>query len=119
MIRRTLLLILFLFCSATASAEEDATFESLWNEANANPNHSVSETAGAIRVLIPGEITLYDFSKPGTPAHPGVVRWSLATTTAKMPAKRLVGTSDQTTIGTRSRIGWKQSRRRTPNCFDG
>jgi hypothetical protein len=102
MIRRTLLLILFLFCSATASAEEDATFESLWNEANANPNHSVSETAGAIRVLIPGEITLYDF-----------------TTTAKMPAKRLVGTSDQTTIGTRSRIGWKPSRRRTPNCFDG
>lgn len=59
---------------AVARAEDHPTFDSLWQDANSKPSHRTVDEGRDIRVEVPSEQTVYFFTKPGQPEHPGVVK---------------------------------------------
>jgi hypothetical protein len=61
-------------------AEDRPTFESLWQAANAKPDHHTTDQGLAIVVDVPSEHAIYYFSKPGEEIHPGVVKRSIIET---------------------------------------
>jgi hypothetical protein len=60
-------------------AEDRPTFDSLWQLANSKPDHRTIDEGSDVRVEVPSEQTLYFFTKPGQPMHPGVVKRSVVT----------------------------------------
>jgi hypothetical protein len=76
MTRALVALIICLVPFATL-AEDRPTFESLWQAANSKPDHKTVDEGRTIRVEIPSEKTIYFFTKPGQPEHPGVFRRSV------------------------------------------
>ena len=60
-----------------ARAEDRPTFESLWQAANAKPDHHTVDQGTAIVVDVPSEQAIYYFTKPGQEIHPGVVKRSI------------------------------------------
>jgi hypothetical protein len=78
--RPTYSLIALSICAlfgATAHTQERVTYEDLWNDAITQPDAKIEESDGARLVTFPNELTLYFFSKPNSPQHPSVVRWTL------------------------------------------
>lgn len=58
-------------------AEDRPTFDSLWQLANSKPGHQTIDEGRVIRVVVPNEQTIYFFTKPGQPEHPGVFKRSV------------------------------------------
>lgn len=77
----------FALCAALgfgpALAADHPTFESVWEAVNAKPNHRVIDEPRDVRVELPDEQTIYFFTKPGQPAHPGVIKRSVIVNGAK------------------------------------
>ena len=69
-------MLLLLLIAPAVSAEEHVTFEGLWQEANGKPDHRIYDLDRAIRIDVPSDGTIYIFSKPGRPEHPGVYKRS-------------------------------------------
>jgi hypothetical protein len=60
--------------SAAAWAEEHPTFQDLWSAATQKPDCTPADFADFILVTCKSELTLWYFTKPNHPAHPGVVK---------------------------------------------
>ena len=67
----------FVYPFVTLRAGDRPTFESLWQEANAASDHHVVDETRDVRVEVPSKQTIYYFTKPGQPEHPGVVKRSV------------------------------------------
>ena len=61
-------------CLQAASAEDDASYESLWTEATEKAGCTTSGYSDFVLVNCKGELILWYFTKPNHPAYPGVIK---------------------------------------------
>ena len=64
-------------CSSASAAR--MTFDDYWNEATHAPGVSIKEYPKVIVVYDEKNLTVYFFTKPNNPAHPGVIVRKLVT----------------------------------------
>jgi hypothetical protein len=60
--------------SAAASAEGRPSYQSLWATATQKPGCTPADYPDLVVVTCREELTLWYFTKPGHPAHPGVIK---------------------------------------------
>ncbi|HEY3146794.1 MAG TPA: hypothetical protein VGJ75_10605 [Dongiaceae bacterium] len=63
--------------SGLAMAQEHPPYQSLWDEASHDPGCSSSEYVDLVLVKCDRGLTLWYFTKPNHPAHPGVIKRTL------------------------------------------
>ncbi len=57
-----------------ATADERPTYQTLWKEASNGPGCNASEYPDLVLVKCDAGLTLWYFTKPNHPAHPGVIK---------------------------------------------
>jgi hypothetical protein len=55
-------------------AQDNSTFESVWNSVVQNPDCKPTDYSDFVLVNCNAQLTLWYFTKPNHPAHPGVVK---------------------------------------------
>ena len=73
MLKPHVLIAIALVLIGSARAEDRPTYQSLWSEATAKPNNTIKEYPDLTLVFADNDLTLYYFTKPNHPAHPGVI----------------------------------------------
>jgi len=72
--KRMLALVAILGLTAgSAAVAAEMTFEDYWNEATHNPGVVTKEYPKATVITDEKNLTIYIFTKPNNPAHPGVI----------------------------------------------
>jgi hypothetical protein len=73
MLWRTLVLVAMGLSLSPPAIAARLTFEDYWNEASHKPGAVTKEYPHAIVITDKKDFTVYIFTKPNTPAHPGVI----------------------------------------------
>lgn len=64
----------FSIATGPATAQEHPTYQTLWDEASHGAGCSASEYADLVLVKCDASLTMWYFTKPNHPAHPGVIK---------------------------------------------
>jgi len=67
-------LVLMAMSSTMVLADDHPTYDSLWHEATAGPGCTSADHSDFILVSCLNDLTLWYFTKPNHPAHPGVIK---------------------------------------------
>ena len=70
--------VLMLFVLGTRALAQEPDFASYWTSVSANPDCKPADYADFVLFTCEKEMTMWYFTKPNHPAHPGVIRRTIS-----------------------------------------